>query len=601
MEVTITKAEEEKRPRRIVVKQPKVVRDKKKIPEPDGRNILIVGKKKGAEAEEKIKDWLATPPGFIEGYASDEFDGPLNLYSYQAQVMYDRSFFIHGDKARQIGWSYGNACEATAKGHLQKPYTSIFISINQEEANEKIVFARAVFDSFPLDVKKKCVVDNKKSLEFEDADGDRRSRTRLISHAQREPRGKGGNTDVYLDESAHYIYGERIYTAALPIITRGSGRLVTGSTPLGKRGIHYTIKTERKYMGRYSYYSIYWWNCPELVKEGTFKKAQKKAPLMSTEERVLTFGSDKLVGIFVSMALDNFQQEYELKVVDELISYFPLDLIHPCCYEIDLDPVFAEEDDDTAKIEDLFSISKSYPKVQFKLYESLDALALAVQKGKVSGNLFAGYDVGRKKHNAEFAVIEEIKELQIVRYLESFPKIEYYKQEAYLKNFMATFLRAKLGIDAGGIGNQMSENVWIKFRQRTDQIEFSNKWKETIAGDIHIRLESETLALPYIKRLVDQFHSIKRKVTEHGHFKFDAEKNPEHHGDVFWAIALASSMGTKPAKVLYSGISSPLVKGPRVTTIPGGRVISSPMIRNVKVDTSNAPLIPEKFNIHGVR
>ncbi|KKL46140.1 hypothetical protein LCGC14_2348550, partial [marine sediment metagenome] len=445
------------------------------------------------------------------------------------------------------------------------------------------------------------VVDNKRTLEFEDANGDRRSRTRLISHAQREPRGKGGNTDVYLDESAHYIFGDKIYIAAVPIITRGSGRLITGSTPLGKRGVHYMLKAEAQYKRIYSYHEIFWWNCPELVNEAVFAEAQEKAVLYDSEERVLKYGSDKLIAIFISMPLEQFQQEYELLTIDETISFYPLDLIHSCCYEAPHDPIFDEEDDYSSKIEGLFNVVKSNPKINFKLYESLEALALAVQENKVKARLCAGYDVGRKKHNAEFAVIEEIGDMQIIRYLEPFKKMEFNIQKAFLTKALTMFPQLKLGIDNTAIGMNMGEDLWLRFRSRVRRVDFTNSWKEEVATDLHIRLESQTLGIPYLKPLVNQIHSIKRKVTEHGHFKFDAEKNPHHHGDKFWAIGLASNMGSKPTKARLSSQLPLGVRGQRNLATPSVRKIQK--IHNVRAVTGefDIPHIASELRMPGVK
>lgn len=590
MQVTVKKKPQEiKRQPRVIRAAPVQAANKKSnVPPLDGRNLLIIGKKKGPEAADKIKEWLSTVPGFIEGYGLDVDDSALALYDYQIKVMFDPSYFIHCDKARQVGWSFGCSAESLAKAHLQLPYTAIYISINQEEANEKINFANAIYESLPLDVKKLRVVDNKRTLEFESANGDRRSRTRLISHAQREPRGKGGNTDVYLDESAHYIFGDKIYIAAVPIITRGNGRLVTGSTPLGKRGVHYMLKAESQYKRIYSYHEIFWWNCPELANEKVFIEAQEKAVLFDTEERVLKYGSDKLIAIFISMPLEQFQQEYELLTIDETISFFPLDLIHICCYEAPHDSIFDEEDEYSSKIEGLFDIVKNNPKIDFKLYESLASLAIAVQEGKVKPRLFGGYDVGRKKHNAEFAIVEEIGEIHIIRYLEPFKKMEFRTQKAFLMQVLTIFPQLKLGIDNTAIGMNLGEDLWLRFRSRVKRVDFTNSWKEEVATDIRIRFESQSIALPYIKPLINQIHSIKRKVTEHGHFKFDAEKNPHHHGDKFWAVTLASSMGSKPTK---ARMYSQLPIGARE-----GRNLSAPSVRQVKKISSHRTIVGE-FNI----
>lgn len=560
---------------RLVQKKKPLVRVRKKVEskEPDGSNLLIVSKKYGQEAAEEIYEWAATAPGFLDAYAEGEDGEPLRVYEYQAEMGMDDSFFIHTDKARQIGFSFGCASDGIAKAHLQKPYTRIFLSINQEEANEKIQFANIVYESLPLNVKKKRIVDNKKSLEFEDHNGNRRSRTRLISHAQREPRGKGNNTDVVLDECAHYIYGPQIYVAAVPIITRGHGQLILGSTPLGKRGIHYTIKSEPRYHKIYSYYEIYWWNCPDLVAEGKFEEAQEKALFMQTEQRVLAYGSDKLVGIYTSMPEDQFQQEYELVLIDETVSYFPLDLIHTCCFEAPYDPIWDEPDEYSEKIEGMFEISGKYPKVDFKLYETLDDLMRAVQKSKVAPDLFAGYDVGRKKNFGELAILEEKGELQIVRFLETFANSPFSKQKEYLRTMLNTFPQMKLGIDNTGMGINLAEDLWQEFRSRVIRRDFTNKWKEEVATDTRIRFESQTIAIPYIKGLIQQIHSIKRKITEHGNFRFDADKSEKHHADKYWAIALASHMGSKPSKIIARNSFVGTATGRRLTVVPSARII----------------------------
>jgi phage FluMu gp28-like protein len=539
---------------------------------------LVVSKKTGTDREKEIEKWLATEPGFLEGLTSDVLGVPTKLYSYQIRYLLDRSFFIHIDKARQTGYSYIYAGRSLAKAHLQHHQTSIFISINQEEANEKIVYARGLYESMPLSVRKKVVVDNKQTLEFEDKNGKYTSRTRIISHAQREPRGKGGNVDVYLDEAAHYSWGEAIYVAAVPIITRGSGTLTIGSSPLGKKGIHYDIIAKEAFRRIYSYHQVYWWDCIDFVKVGKFKEARKLAPNMSSEERVAKFGSEKLIGIFISMDIEQFQQEYELLHIDESVSFFPIDLINKCVYEVVLDEIFLSDDEYSEKL--TFPIVEKYPHIDLKLYEDLDSLMKAVQAGKVSPNLFAGYDVGRKSNNGEFSIIEEVKTdmsstpLQVIRHLQTFRNKKFKYQKAYLKKCLDDLPRLKMKIDSGGIGEDMAEEL-ADYSWRVDPIHFSNEWKEETCADFRIRLEEQLIAIPNKKDVKNQIHSIKRKVTESGRFIFDAEKNKEHHGDIFWSIAMASSLGERAVK---SRISIPSTGEEKLITSP--RIIPISMARS---------------------
>jgi len=54
-------------------------------------------------------------------------------------------------------------------------------------------------------------------------------------------------------------------------------------------------------------------------------------------------------------------------------------------------------------------------------------------------------------------------------------------------------------------------------------------------------METQNLAVPDDRNVKGQIHSIKRMVTDHGNLRFDAEKNKDHHGDIFWGIALGAS------------------------------------------------------------
>lgn len=561
---------------------------------------ISIVKKTGEEASEEIKKWLSTEPGFLEGLTSDVLGVPTKLYAYQIKYLLDRSFFIHIDKARQTGFSYIYAGRSLSKAHLQHHQTSIFISINQEEANEKIVYARGLYESMPLSVQKRIVVDNKQTMEFEDKSGKFSSRTRIISHAQREPRGKGGNVDVYLDEAAHYTWGESIYVAAVPIITRGTGTLTIGSSPLGKKGIHYDIIAKEAFRRIYSYHEVYWWHCIDFVKTGKFKEANQNAKIMETEERVARYGSEKLIGIFISMDIEQFQQEYELLHIDESVSFFPIDLINKCVYEVVLDEIFLSDDEFSEKL--TFPIIEKYPEINFRIYDDLESLAQAVQSGKVSPNLFAGYDVGRKSNNGEFSIIEEVKvegsrtPLQVIRHLQTFRNKKFKYQKAYLKKTLDEFPRLKMKIDSGGIGEDMAEEL-ADYSWRVDPIHFSNEWKEETCADFRIRLEEQLIGIPNKKEVKNQIHSIKRKVTESGRFIFDAEKNKDHHGDIFWSIAMASSLGERAVRskitIPSSGGEDRIIQAPRVIPISMARSftkINSPRIRmSLGVENIKAP------------
>ena len=147
---------------------------------------------------------------------------------FQLAHLNDDSTFRIEDKARQIAWSWLSAAEAVAEALLYQR-DSVFVSINQEEAKEKIRYARTIFDALRPDIRQrvKLLRDNELGIEFGNG-------ARLNSLPARPPRGRA-RSNVYLDEFAHVARDRQIYTAALPIISKG-GRLRIGSSPMGASG-----------------------------------------------------------------------------------------------------------------------------------------------------------------------------------------------------------------------------------------------------------------------------------------------------------------------------------------------------------------------------
>ena len=281
----------------------------------------------------ELEDWLSTTEGFIQT-AMESSGRRVRLAGYQKAHLADPSKFRVREKARGVGFSFVCAAEALAIAHLRDEYTAIFVSMNLEEAVEKIRYANQLFESMPLKWRKRKVIDNRTSIEFEDDAG--RHRARLISHPCKDPRGKH-KADVYLDEFAHYGKKQRsIYVASVPIVSRGNGRLTIGSTPLASGDLFHDIMREeqRKYP-MFSRQSIPWWMCPDLCVDVTV--AKREAPEMDTAERVERFAQPPLVDIFHSLDVAEFQQEYELAFADESQAYFPYELIFGCVSD-DLTP-----------------------------------------------------------------------------------------------------------------------------------------------------------------------------------------------------------------------------------------------------------------------
>jgi phage FluMu gp28-like protein len=449
-------------------------------------------------SEEELAAWLATEAGFIGGLCS--LDGePIVLEPYQVAFLENRSRFRWITKSRQVGFSFLMALEALARCHLRDSHTTVFVSYALDDAKEKVLVARQVFEELPLAYQKKLVVDSKTELAFESNSGHRRL-SRILSVPSKAPRGKKG--DIVLDELAHYVNDREVYRGSTALILRSSGQLSGCSTPLGRRGIFWEIATEelRKYP-HHSRQEVPWWLCRFFCNDPA--RAAVEAPDLPTEERVARFGLPTIQEQFDSLALDDFQQELECRFVDESYSFYPYELILPCT------------SDEVTLVDDPTDLTA--PK----------------------GRLVAGFDVGRTRDRSELAVFEEVSGRFTCRLLRSYVEAPFAEQEADLRRLLEIAPIARLSIDKSGIGMNLAENLARDFPQVVGEV-FTNDTKERWATDFKILLQRREVALPRERGLVAQIHSIKKRVLGSGKVAFDAERTAKGgHADQFWAVALA--------------------------------------------------------------
>ncbi|MDP1916613.1 MAG: hypothetical protein Q8L14_10220 [Myxococcales bacterium] len=203
-----------------------------------------------------------------------------------------------------------------------------------------------------------------------------------------------------------------------------------------------------------------------------------------------------------SLPLDDFQQEFEGRFVDETYSFFPYELVLPCTT------------DDLVMVDDPTSMRAP------------------------QGRLVAGFDVGRTRDRSELAVLEEIEGRFTCRMLKSFEGTPFAEQEAELRRLLGTLPVARLSIDRSGIGMNLAENLARDFPQVVGE-NFTNDAKERWATDFKILLQRRDVTMPRDRDVVAQIHAIKRRVLPSGKVSFDAERNARGHADKFWAVALA--------------------------------------------------------------
>lgn len=433
---------------------------------------------------------------------------------FQVRYLNNETRWAIDVKSRQIAWSFTAALDAVIDGVLEKDTVHVFVSINQDEAREKIRYARAIIDAIDPPVRPRLIRDSQTELEFDNG-------SRLISHPCRPPRGKP-RARIYLDEMAHYPEGmdREIYRAALPATVKGDGYIRIGSSPLGARGLFWEIVTEslRRYPG-YDGHRRYipWWQVRALCRE--VRQARRLAPAMPTAERVYQFGTPALVDIFENMFLEDFQQEYECAWVDEATAWISWELIQQ---------------------------NQSPEHLWWHARSTSEALALvpqileAIKARRCEAALAGGIDVGRKRDLTELMVVGKGTTNQLpLRLGVSLDRVPFDQQQACFEALIRQLPFTQVLVDQNGLGMQLAEA--LAKTGKAKGVDFTNASKEVWAVEARIQFERGNALIPLDRDLAYQIHSIKKTVTAARHNVFDTEANEKHHADKFWALALAYS------------------------------------------------------------
>jgi phage FluMu gp28-like protein len=441
--------------------------------------------------------------------------------AFQLAFLDDEGTFRVDNKSRQIAFSFVCAADGLA-GALLERRDGIFVSINQEEAAEKIRYARQIYETLLLAVSglPRVARDNMFGLEFENG-------ARLTSLPARPPRGRA-RANVYLDEFAHVKGDRAIYSAALPIISKG-GRLRMGSSPFGASGTFWEVFTQklRAYPG-YVRRETPWWETYAFCTD--VRAARRAAPGLTTRERVERFGNRRVQEIFENVPEEDFAQEYECAFVDETTAWITWEEIRE------------------AQDEELVCVAATgQGKTLDGVYAAVDALRRAVNAGEVEGALALGVDIGRTRNTTEiYGVGLATTKTFPLRLMLSLDGVEFDEQLAALQYVMRFLPVAGMWIDRTGLGMPLAERMERLYPGKAQGQTFTAGSKMLWATDAKLLIQQRRTPLPVSRELAYQIHSIKRMRTAGNNLVFDTETNEKHHADRFWAWALALGVAYGP-------------------------------------------------------
>jgi phage FluMu gp28-like protein len=399
--------------------------------------------------------------------------------------------------------------------------SSIFQSINLDEAREKIIYARTIFEYLNIGgLPKITQPDTTTQLGFDNG-------ARIISSPGTPQRGKA-RFWMYFDEWAWQKHDRANYTAAFPIISKG-GKVRGASSPAGSSGIFWEIYKQelRPYPG-YTRKATPWWEVQAFCSD--VREARTVAPTLAPRQRIERYGNERIYLIYENMPNEDFSQEYECEFIDESTAWI------------------AWEEIKTSQDAGLLCFVASGVD---RCRQAIDDLAAAVASGKAEAAFTAGYDVGRTRNTSELFIIgKSTTDTYPLRAALTLDNVEYDDQFDIICYACERLPMITLLIDRNGIGNNLAENAEKRFPGKCQGAQFTNTSKALWAGDAKMLVQQHKTPLPLDRDIAYQIHSIKRLITPSKNVVFDTERNEKHHADKFWAWALGLSVAKiEPAKL----------------------------------------------------
>lgn len=436
---------------------------------------------------------------------------------FQLYRLNDATLFSIDRKSRQIAWSWFAAAEALAEAILDGQ-SSVFVSINKDEAQNKLTYIRDIFAALRIHTGLRFVRDNATMIMLSNG-------AELLSYPSRPPRGRP-RRNYYFDEFAHVQQDRQIIQGGIGAIAKG-GRLRIGSSPMGASGVFWEIDTQSSQpYPDYDRLYVPWWSVYSFCHDPI--AAIRSCRGLRTEERVERFGNDRIKAIYRNSLLEDFQQEYEAVYIDETTAWLTWQEIRSI------------ENPDLR----CFKATAYHDQVASVLH-ALAEFANAIQRGIIESVFGVGVDVGRTRDTTEmYAVARGTDGRLSLRLMITLDNCRFDTQELILAELLAIARIVKMQIDRNGLGMQLAETMSHRYLHIVDGVNFTNASKAQWATHLKSLVAKNEIVIPVDTNLAYQLHSIKKMISGNKNIIFDTARNEKHHADKFWALALAIDSAT---------------------------------------------------------
>jgi len=468
------------------------------------------------------REILRTPAGWCRGVVLDSADGLFYPEQEADMNLPDNVLFYAKRKSRRCGWSHGLTRESVAEAHLIPDLSIYFVSMSLENAYKKIEECLRFYHGVHPAAQRPLVEKNRMMLRFSHGKG-RYSEIIATFRARGMP---GRNIYIKIDEADHIPDLKGTIQDSAPNVIQGKSRMKIGGTVNRDSGPFWDFfnmdfeklfpgdEKMKKLLARaFRKAECFWWDVPWLLNpEARLNRfeVKKLAPHMTTQERVMEFGSDRLRITFAMFPLEDFQQEFELKAIKSGAAVIPW--------------------------EQILAVS-SDPKHHFLATTK----AVAKYAQDTGSALFAGYDVGRTDNASELTIFgyQERSDFATEIYKERHHNVPLPEQTRRLRRLLQDELTTlKIGIDMNGLGREMAETLEEEFPGRAIPVSTEHYRRSGIIDEYASRISHSKIKLVPDPDRRQQIHSIKRKQTEAGRTVYYVHRKEKHHADVAISQAL---------------------------------------------------------------
>jgi len=406
--------------------------------------------------------------------------GIIDLLPYQRRWVEDQSRFKIGLWARQTGKTFSSTLEACLDAY-EGGNDWVFLSAGERQSKEMIRRAKSHVTALNMfSSESTTLFEAENGTTYKQLEIELKRGTRILALAANPDTARGNSANVVLDEYAFQKDSRAIWAALFPTITRGY-KIRIMSTPQGRQNKFYEI-----------------WS-------GNPKFSKHRVDIYEAYAQGLKIYGDEGEPVdpeFLKNALDDAEawaQEYEVKFLDEATAWLPYDLI-------------SEAEDQSLGMENPWG----------------------------GGEVYAGIDIGRKKHLTVYWSLEQSGDVLRTLRIVEIERERMTHQFNQMLQLIGEDNPRRVCIDSTGLGRQISEDLQaVCGSHRVEPVEFHLGTKQDLAVRIKQAFEDKLVLIPIDRKIREDLHRVRKIVTKAGNVRFDAERTEDSHSDRFWALALA--------------------------------------------------------------